>query len=295
MRIVLAGALGEVGRSLHAALTARGHEVDVTSSRAPIAGKPEVLALDEVTGLVDAGQIDALVHAGGPGDHREIARDVPVWSQQLADVCSEIPAILISTTRVLEGYEQAVAEDSLGKPLTEYARANTEHEQLWLTQPRAQVLRLVNYLCIPNGPESPQTKLLPWSLLLEGWSTGEIVVRSGADKAKEFIDAEDVVRAVEALIRQPAPERVVVAGPGAQMSMQTLVEACVLACSLAGRSGVGASFGNETGGSQWSIAPGWLVEQGWASNLTSDRMTEEMTGWLVEWDSTIPHNGRDRG
>jgi nucleoside-diphosphate-sugar epimerase len=161
--------------------------------------------------------------------------------------------------------------------------------------PHGQVLRLVNFFCLPSDPESPQTKLLPWSLLLEGWQTGSIGVRSGASVVKEFVDADDVARAIEILAHNPSPNRTVVAGPGARMNLRALVDASRRACSHAGRREVRASFGQEAGGSTWSMAPGWLVKHGWASNLSSDQMTEEMSRWLVEWESKNPHSASDRG
>ena len=295
MRIVLAGALGEVGSSLRRALVNRGHEVFALSSRAPLSEHPDVLDLNQVRSFVQVGAVDAIVNAGGPGDHRSRADSVSEWSQQLLDACRGKPAVLISSTRVLEGFEHRPNEDASGKPLTPYGRANSEHEQLWLEAPHGRVLRLVNFFCSPTSVDSPQAKLLPWSLLLEGWQTGHIGVRSREDTSKEFVDSDDVARAVEVMVASESARRTVVAGPGAVVTLRDLGEASISACAKAGLLEVQASFGTESPNSSWSMAPGFLAGQGWTSELTLERMTQEMTQWLVEWGSTIPHSGRDRG
>lgn len=295
MRIVVAGALGEVGSALRAGLLGRGHEVFSVSSRAPMVEHPDVLGLDDVRALLDAKAIDAIVHAGGPGDHRSRADSMGNWSGLLVEACSSVPAILISTTRVLEGFEHRPAEDAPGNPLTAYGTANTEHERLWLEAPHGRVLRLVNFFCSPMGIDSPQTKLLPWSLLLEGWETGHIGVRSRGATAKEFVASDDVARAIEVMVASEASCRTVIAGPGAVATLRDLGEAAVSSCADAGRPQVQTSFGNESSGSSWSIAPGFLADHGWSSELTLERMTEEMTRWLIEWGSAIPHNVSDRG
>ena len=295
MRIVLAGALGEVGGSLHRSLVNRGHEVFAVSSRAPMSGHPDVLGLGEMRTLVQTDAVDAIVNAGGPGDHRSRVESVSDWSQQLLNACRGLPAILISTTRVLEGFQDRPSEDASGRPLTPYGRANTQHEQLWLKAPNGRVLRLVNFFCSPTSVDSPQARLLPWSLLLEGWQTGHIGVRSRDDTSKEFVDSDDVARAIEAVVAFEPSCRTIVAGPGAVVTLRDLGEASISACARAGLLEVQASFGTESPNSSWSMAPGFLADHGWTSELTLERMTQEMTQWLVEWGSTIPHSGRDRG
>lgn len=256
---------------------------------------PDVLDLNQVRSLVQTDAVDAIVNAGGPGDHRSRAELVNGWSQQLLDACRGIPAILISTTRVLEGFEHRPEEDASGRPLTPYGRANTKHEKLWLEAPHGRVLRLVNFFCSPTSVDSPQAKLLPWSLLLEGWQTGHIGVRSREDTAKEFVHSDDVARAIEVVVAFEPSRRTVVAGPGAVFTLRDLGEASISSCAKAGWPDVQASFGTESSSSSWSMAPGFLADQGWSSELTLERMTEEMTRWLVEWGSAIPHNASDRG
>lgn len=295
MQIVLAGALGEVGRSLREALAARGHEVLPVSARAPIAAEPDVLGLSTVSNLVSAGSVDALVHAGGPGDHRTGRDEVHQWTSQLLAACANIPSVLISTTRVLEGYRKAPSESADGKPSTAYGQANTDHEQLWLTHPNARILRMVNFFCPPATSTSPQSNLLPWSLLLEGWQSGCITVRSSGSTVREFIDAADASHAAEALINDTPDDRVVVATPGLVATLEELGQASIRACWAVGRSEVTATFGEESSGAPWQLSPGWLTQHGWSSELTLDRMTQEMSRWLVEWGSTIPHSGSDRG
>lgn len=295
MRIVLAGALGEVGRTLHVALNARGHDVIAVSSRAPLPGHPDVVGLAEVTDLLATSDIDALVQAGGPGDHRATDRDAIAWSRALLNAWSDRPAVLISTTRVLEGYDTQPDEGAPGNPRTQYAHANTDHEDLWLERPQARVLRLVNFFGRPSEPSAPQNKLLPWSLLREGWEQGAVDVRSQASTWKEFVSADDVVRAIELLVAEPLSPPIVTAAPGFRATLQDLVDASARACESAGGRFVTATFGSQPASQAWSWERSWLARQGWSSELSLDRMTEEMTGWLVEWGSTITDSGRDRG
>ena len=293
MRIVLAGALGEVGCSLHGALTARGHEVWPVSARAPIDREREVLGLPDVAHLVESGSVDVVVQAGGPGDHREIERDHIRWSSSLLNAVGGIPAILISTTRVLEGYNQRASESALPRPATSYGQANADHEQVWSSNPDSRVLRLVNFFCPPSSEASPQTNLLPWSLLLEGWHSGLISVRSAPQVAKEFVGAGDVARAIEVLAADRSGPPVVVCGPGLTATMEQLTQCAIKACRAGGREDVAATFGGDSPTGRGGIDAQWLTQRGWASDMTLDRMAEEMSRWLVEWGPMIPHSGRD--
>ena len=295
MRIVLAGALGEVGRSLHVALTKHGHDVVPVSSRAPVTGAPDVLGIPDVGSLVSAGAVDAFVQAGGPGDHRARQGDAHRGTRELLEICTELPSVLISTSRVLEGYRQTPPESAAGKPSTAYGQANTDHEQMWLTYPHTRILRMVNYFCSPARVDSPQVQLLPWSLLVEGWRTGRIAVRSADSTVREFIDAADASLAIEVLLGEAPNDRIVVATPGLVASLKELGEASIQVCNEVGRHGVIASFGNESSGAPWQLSPGWLTERGWASELTLDRMATEMSRWLVEWGPSVLDSSRDEG
>lgn len=287
MRIVVAGALGEVGSSIEPALRDLGNVVFPVSSRAPLEGRSDVLALADVLDLSASGMVDVLVHAGGPGDHRSRSTPLVQWTQQLVNACANVPAILISTTRVLEGYVHQPAEDAPGIPLSAYGRANAELEELWCRIPRGRVLRLVNFFRPPSEVVSPQAALLPWSLLIEGRRTGRIGVRSQRTSTKEFIDAVDVARAIEVITMDPSSPARMIAGPGTQISLQQLVDACIAACDEAGHPGVTGTFGEEQSSSSWSVTDGWLAERGWRTNLTLERVTEEMAQWLIEWGLSI--------
>ena len=295
MRFILAGALGEVGCSLHFALSKHGHDVVPVSSRAPVRGAPDVLGLPDVGSLVSTGAVDALVQAGGPGDHRARQGDVHQWTSELLEVCAELPSVLISTTRVLEGYQQTPPESGAGKPSTAYGQVNTDHEQMWLTYPNTRILRMVNYFCSPARVDSPQAQLLPWSLLVEGWRTGRISVRSADRTVREFIDAADASLAIEALLGETPNDRIAVATPGLVASLKELGEASIQVCNEEGRPGVVASFGSESSGAPWQLSPGWLSQRGWASELTLDSMVTEMSRWLVEWGPSVPDSGREEG
>lgn len=102
MRIVLAGATGEVGSSLREALGASGHLVVPVTSR-PLDQVPVGFAsLDQALDLIASGDVDVVVNAAGPGDRRDVVRDVHTASTRLASVAGtcDVPAVLISTLRV---------------------------------------------------------------------------------------------------------------------------------------------------------------------------------------------------
>ena len=145
MQIVLFGALGEVGSHLEQSLTKSGHRVVPVSSR-PVAG---VVSYTEALRLIAAGEIDLVVNAGGRGDRREVDRTGLDAAQALSEieVPVAIPAILISTTRVLEGDPGVAKESDVGAATTEYAMANLENESAWLSLPTfsSRVLRLTNF------------------------------------------------------------------------------------------------------------------------------------------------------
>jgi nucleoside-diphosphate-sugar epimerase len=288
VRVLLAGALGEVGASLEQALEASRHEVVRMSARAPLDGRPDVVGISEALSLILSGDVSGIVNASGPGDRRSEARQADTASDEIVAAASRagIPAVLLSTTRVLEGYQHPPEEDAVPSPLSSYARANANHENVWLRYPNARVLRLVNFFGSPQGADSPQSKLLPWSLLTEGWATGYITVRSGRGAVKDFVDAAAVADAVELLFRSQAEPKVMATIPGVRISMEDLAQAVSAAVSATGRAEPLVSFGHDDAPAS-PPASGWLAGEGWKCRTTLPEMTEAMTRWLIEWGEHI--------
>ena len=281
MRILVAGALGEVGRTVSAALADRGHEVVAASSRAPIPGS-SARSTSEASALVSAGRVDLVVNAAGRGDRRPGERTGTDATDVLAPVIasSGTPAVLLSTMRVLEGYHEPVPDEAPPRPTTPYAEANALHEAQWLAATTTgAVLRLANYFCAPAGADSPQALLLPWSLVTEAARTGSIVVRSGPQTTREFVSADDVARALEILAAERPDARVCSTVPGWQASLRDLVDSVVGAFGEVGRDEPHVSFGTE-GRAAPPSEPAWLATRGWSSSLDASTVTAVMAQWL---------------
>lgn len=290
MQIVLAGALGEVGTSLGAVLRGSGHEIVPVTSRKLLDRPSGVLSLPEALEVISGGGIDLVVNAGGVGDRRAGARDARSTAAELAAAAeaADVPAVLISTLRVCEGVDGPIGDDTVAQPLTPYAQANAELESAWLTHATATVLRMANYFCTPQGPDSPQSLLLPWSLLSEGWVTGHISVRSGAHAGKTFIDASDVAAALELMAAGRPYGRALATLPGLELTMEQLVAASLAVLTQMDRPCT-FSFGSDAGGGrtlEWP-QPGWLTERGWVSARSLAAIHQQMHGWLVQWGADL--------
>lgn len=279
MRIVLLGALGEVGRSLRTELVARGHDVIAVTGR-PDAASADVAWIGELASLPSP---DAVVNASGPGDHRRRSG----WHESTAAAAAvvrelDVPAVLLSTIRVMEGATADFDEDAHAVPTTPYGKANAEHERSWLDQAGggARVLRLANILAVPGDADSPQSRLLPWSLAVEALHAGTVTVRSGPGLRKGFIDAADIAAAVELVVAGPAPVRCATA-PAAELSLRELVEAVQAGLADAGLAVPTASFGPD-GPSAPRCRPGWLASQGWQARLTPGAVRALVASWAAQ-------------
>lgn len=283
MQIVLFGALGEVGTHLDHSLTKRGHRVVPVSSR-PIGG---AVSYAEALHLITAGHIDVVVNAGGRGDRREVDRTGLDAAQALAGrepaLPTVIPAILVSTTRVLEGDSGVAHESDPGAATTEYATANLENESAWLSLSAfsARVLRLTNFFAEPVTEFSGQLSLLPWSLVTDALNTGNIQVRSSASVSREFVDSDSIAAAIEVMTAQIAqcPARIATA-PGTVMSLLELSECIRQAFVTNSINPPNISFGNEMNAPARVIA-GWLESKGWNCTLTPEVVTQSISSYLV--------------
>ncbi len=284
MRIIVLGALGEVGSSVSAALLELGHEVLSVSSRAPLSTYPDVVSFEAALAAISGRQADLVLNCSGRGDRRGSDRSGVDATDFLAAATADagIPGVLLSTTRVLEGYTEDFSEAAEPRATTPYATANAENEARWLASgaPAMHVLRITNYFSAPQRLDSPQALLLPWSLVTEALDKGSIGIRSGASLIKEFVSAEDVARAVTLIASDPSAPRICATVPGAALSLQALAEACLSALRSVGRVGVEVTYGPD-GPPGVVCLPGWLASAGWQGELTANLITEEVTAWLL--------------
>ncbi len=299
MRIIVAGALGEVGRTVGAALGELGHSVVGVSSRAPLDESPEIASLVASVDLIRSGEIDLVVNCSGRGDRRLGERTGQEATDALAAAVAAagIPGVLLSTTRVLEGYDVDYDEDAPPRALTPYAQANAANEDAWLGSAgsRAHVVRITNYFAPPGQFSSPQSLLLPWSLVTEALASGEIGIRSGPSLAKGFVSAGDVARAVLVVAASSDAPAVCATVPGSSFTLQALADVVGSAVVAAGRARPSVTFGPD-GPVGAACRPGWLAGRGWSGALTPDAIEQVITGWVLRWSTAAPaaddHEGR---
>lgn len=278
MNIVVAGALGEVGSSLVSSLRLLGHEVTRATSRALLSDGEDLTHLS----ALDLSGCDLLINAGGRGDLRPGTRTGLEATRSLVSKCeaSGVRGILISTTRVLEGATGPINCDGPAFPITDYAKANAALEEAWLVGKGLQVLRLSNLLILPQRQGSPQSRLLPWSLVREALGTGHIHIRSSPDTTRDFVTCQDVVSAVSMMATEDASPRVTSSIPGTRISIGEMVSSVIAAFERQSREIPSASFGT-TRGMQPMIMPGWLSQRGWVSEVTLEALTDSVTAWLA--------------
>ena len=288
MLVIVAGGLGEVGSSVAAALTALGHDVLRASARRQAdvwRGDASVIAIEAAVELITGDRVDLLVNASGPGDRRGASATWRDTSRDLSGAClgTRTSAVLLSTTRVMEGYERDYEEAEPPLPMTDYARLNTENEALWGSAggKAATVLRITNFFCQPQARHSPQSGLLPWSLVTEALETGAIQMRSGANLIKEFVSARDVATAALCIAESDEAPKACVTSPGAALSLSMLARESSLAVESALGSRPAVSFGPD-GEQPPRCSPGWLAASGWQSSLTADELRGEVVAWLAE-------------
>ena len=297
MRIVVVGALGAVGGAVALSLSELGHEVIRVSSR--IQSDSTVISTSDALDLVRFGSVELLIHAAGPGDHRT---DRSSWESvtssfaaALADSYargSGVRGVLLSTVRVLEGYETDFLESSPAVTRTAYAQNNARNEALWIEAggPSALVLRLANFFSSPSSLDSPQAALLPWSLVTEALSTGALGIRSGANFTKEFISGPDIATAVlciasaSASASASAVPSVVATVPGLSVSMGDFAGVVQRAFARAELPVPDVSFGPDS-----AVAPqcasGWLAQSGWKVGLSLSAIEDAVAMWITSLNS----------
>ena len=275
MRVAVAGALGEVGRGVVAALRSRGHDVVRLSSRAPIDGESDLLA------LTSPWSADLLVNCAGRGDRRVSERTGRESLDRLADRCEKlgIRGVLLSTTRVMEGHDTDFEESAPVNPRTPYAQANCEIEQSWLTGSQAHVLRITNFFGAPHAYDSPQSMLLPWSLVTEALETGKVAIRSGPGTLREFVDSTDLVCALEIVAAASDPPTVMATVPGTRFTLADLTGIVADAFVMCDRAVPSFTFGADSVAAV-RCRPGWLADQGWQGDLTAHHVTAVIAGWI---------------
>lgn len=283
MRILVAGALGEVGRTVSSALEHLGHSVVRVTSREGGDDESSVLGLSAAVELLQSGAVSGVLNCSGRGDRRPANRSGLDATALLAPAIGEagVPGVLISTTRVLEGCSVDYREDEPPQPRTPYAHANAENEAEWLRMAgtAGHVLRITNYFAIPSGTDSPQAGLLPWSLVTEALNSGHIGIRSGPSLVKEFVSALDVARAVLMVQEASSAPAVCATVPGAPFTLAALVEAVQEAFAQVGLAVPSASFGPD-GPAAPVCRPGWLAGTGWRGGLDAAAIRDDVARWL---------------
>jgi nucleoside-diphosphate-sugar epimerase len=283
MRIVVLGALGEVGSAVSAALLDRGHRVIASSSRAPLVGLPDVLSTGDALTQLEQGAFDVVVNASGRGDRRGVERTGLSAAEALGGLpyLGGVPAILLSTTRVLEGRSGPLAEDDPASPTTAYGAANAANEIEWMSIDGTSVLRLTNFFAAPTSVDSPQSLLLPWSLVTEAAATGHIEVRSDPAVSREFVSADDVAAAIEVLAASDERPRVCWTSPGARMRLGELAETVGAGLVAAGAEAPTCTFGTDEA-TQPDYPAGWLAEHGWSTTLDVVQMRTVISAWATD-------------
>ena len=282
MRIAVIGALGEIGAHIRNALEQLGITVVPLTSR-PGMATGEVMDVRLLPRMLSLGEVDTVVYASGPGDHRK-DRD---WQPALDDAlvaldASTVPSILLSTIRVMEGATTNFADDAPPMPNTPYARANAMCEARWLESapPHRSVLRLANVFARPNRPQSPQVQLLPWSLIEEVQQTSRLHVRSGAGAVKSFVDPADIARALLLLLHGGAPA-ITTTAPAFTVTLGDLSAMVARAFRDVANEEVSVSFGADEP-EKPQCTESWLTRHGWRSELRLDVIDHEIHGWIQD-------------
>ena len=198
--------------------------------------------------------------------------------------------MLLSTVRVLEGYETDFLESSPAIARTIYAQNNARNEALWLEAggPSALVLRLANFFSSPSSLDSPQAALLPWSLVTEALSTGALGIRSGANFTKEFISGPDIATAVlciaSASASASAVPSVVATVPGLSVSMGDFAGVVQRAFARAELPVPDVSFGPDSAAVP-QCASGWLAQSGWTVGLSLSAIEDAVAMWITSLNS----------
>jgi nucleoside-diphosphate-sugar epimerase len=285
MRVIILGAVGEVGQSVARALTARGHFVTPISSRAPLTEFPDIFSVADAVSLLELGDADLLVNCAGRGDRRVSERTGVDATRAIVGALSRsgIPGVLLSTTRVLEGTLGSATEDAQPRPTSDYAKANSENERIWLQARsdggRLSVLRLTNYFAAPIAADSPQSRLLPWSLVDEAVKNGTITMRSGSQLSKDFVSADDVASALELLAGHSHSPALCATAPGLPVTLSELADLTATAVATAGLEAPLVTFGPD-GEAVSHLGAGWLSSQGWTCTLTPQVMVSVMLEWI---------------
>lgn len=281
---MLVGALGEVGRSLSACLVDLGHEVVPVTSRVPV-DATGTLSLRDAFALIKDGEVNLVLHAGGRGDKREGQRDPSAITASLGRACEAfgVVGVLISTVRVLEDAVGPIPGSAAAECHTEYAQMNAVNEAAWRDAAPSQgyVLRLANYFCEPMSTDSPQTQLLPWSLLTEAVDRGAVDVRSAPTVSREFVSSFDVAKAALAVESVRPAQKVTSTIPGLRLTMEQLIGCVSVTLTSLGASDLVVTFGTDKASGPL-LLPDWLASQGWSSQLTPVDVVTAMSHWLTE-------------
>lgn len=281
MKIAVIGASGEVGSSIFREFMQQGHEVVGVSRRAPMAHHRSLLSLEQCHALLNDNHFDLLVDAAGRGDHRADFQGGTPIASALAPSAERTgtPVVVLSTIRVMEGYSGTSTEDEFPRPVSDYAVANAHRERSWCVSDQARILRMVNFLSTPQDKNSPQSSVLPWSLVKEALESGQMTVRSAPSSQKQFISAADLVRAILLIaVSTDAPVRCWTV-PGFTMTLEEMASAVKAAISRLDLAQPSVTFGSEFP-PRPHLEPGWLANNGWLSELAFSNIVDLLESWI---------------
>lgn len=264
-------------------MATRGHEI-VPVSRRRVSREEGVVSVTTALSMVASGRCDLIINAATRGSvSTDPEPEVSLCRRiAFAAAMSETPTILISSTRVLEGYSEAVDEAAKCRPATRYAKTNALCEYAWLKVPnqRATILRATNLFFSPTSRWSSQNSLLPWSVLREAVGLPSLVFNSGPESTRTFISIADLVDAILRIATSPPESRICCSLPGLTINLRRL--SYLIGTALAATTGTentNVQFG-EGASHPADIRASWLSTQGWTSRLGYEEITREMIKWL---------------
>ena len=285
-RVLVLGGLGQVGQAIVGALREADRTVTVASQRMrPSDENALVVSVDTALQLLSRNEFDLAIYASTPGDYRKCVTSGPDSLRATAVACAmaKVPAVLISSTRVLEGYRIPISEGAEPLPSTAYGKRNAlaEHEWQSISKDHLKVLRVSNAFLSPTpGVNSPQEKLLPWSLIDEGLVAGHIRFVTRHDSYRVFVSGKDIGEACLLLALSSGHVGPLATLPGMQITnadwyrMVQRIWPGVLGAAPT------VEFGEElsTGA---RITASSLKDLGWKSSLTWDHIDQAASRWLL--------------
>ena len=212
MKFALAGATGLIGGSVHARLSEHGAVTTIgRQSNSSVS-----LDLADTDGIdkLDLGGLDAFVHCAGVVDEdfrhdRETAFKRSITGMELlvrkAKSCGAKKFIYLSTSHVYGRLEGLINEHSAVNPLTDYALAHFNAEQMIRRHAgggfRGVVFRPNAVFGMPVFRKNfDRWHLIPYSFPVEAVDAQKITLKTSGEQYRNFISNNDCARYIEKMI-----------------------------------------------------------------------------------------------